>query len=301
MSPGNASHLFVELRARLDRFVQRIGPLQAEHVKALLERHRYLDSEGALFDPLGHPVVVLGSWISRRSPDSTLLDIAESSLCGYLHVRLQDDLLDDEIGPTDAVLLLGDSLLTRHLGLLARSVASADFWDMLEVLWANYAEAMLFERSLPQSPLSRQERDFDRLLDRSMPLAIPGLAVLALEDRWHESEAVMRMTRSIVRSGQLVTDLIDAPNDLAAGRMTWMVSRLGGTDGATSLRRGMISQFDAVIADARAALDDARNAADDLDSSTALEWIDLRLGRLGDLAESFYTSVFSSLLDAPEE
>ncbi|MBT8207637.1 MAG: class 1 isoprenoid biosynthesis enzyme [Acidimicrobiia bacterium] len=291
------------MTARLGSFTDRLGSLQQSHLNSLLERRRYLASDTALFDPLGHPVVVIGSWISRTDDplSDTQLDIAESSLLGYLHVRLQDDHLDDGTDRPDAVMMLGDALIARHSALLARHVSSTVFWNAFEELWTNYGEAMLYERSLIESNAVRTAEDFDRLLHRSRPLSIPGLAALAVEDRLAEAPHVMDLVTGIIRSGQLVTDLMDAPADLESGRHTWIVERLDGRQGASALKRAMVREFDGILAEAAAALDSAANAADELAASRATHWIDQRRERLADLQATFFEGLFSPLLSRHEE
>lgn len=303
MATADREALRDALTKRLDAFSDRLGRHQQLHLDSLLERRRYLTADNALFDPLGHPVVVIGSWVSRTTDPlrDAGLDVAESSLMGYLHVRLQDDHLDDGTASSDAVMMLGDALFARHSALLARHVSSAVFWGAFEQLWVDYGESMLLERQLQGSGTVRTAATFEQLLDRSRPLAIPGLAVLAMEDRESETEHLMNLVSGIVRSGQLVTDLIDAPTDLAAGRHTWIVERLGGRRGAAVLRRSMVREFDAITSEASTALETAAAAAVELGADVATRWIDERRQRLIELQTTFFGEMFSPLLGRVEE
>ena len=67
----------------------------------------------------------------------------------------------------------------------------------------------------------------------------------------------------VVRSGQLVDDLIDAADDLDRGNHTWVVRRLGGNGGRAALlnRMGIGGGFDEIIADIKKDLGSADDAA----------------------------------------
>ncbi len=283
---------------RLTEFRGVVGP----HVEPLL--CDLIASSGfndplTLLNPLGQPLVQIPLWVTEalpgpgRVPDSTLHDLVEAALAGYLHVRLQDDIVDGD-ATTDATtaMFLSDALLIRHQSLIARAVGgSPRFWASFESLGYAYGDAMLFERSL-HSQGGYSDTDFARVIERSMPLAIPALAVLEAGDGWAQAGAVVAFVRHTVTAGQLVDDLRDAVDDVTAGRRTWVSVRLGGDRGRESLLGTLaFGGFDEVVEAIDHELDQGYTVAEDLGMTSAAAWVDARRGAIDELVETFGTAL----------
>jgi len=268
--------------ARVENLVSNLGGELGRHAGSLLDRHGYRpvnDADGPHSNPLGHPLFELPIWLATsgqlepRIDERALVDICEASLFGYLSVRAEDDYFDGAWEDPGAAMILSGVFRARHHALLAPLVTDRRFWVRYEDLWRGYGEAMLVERDLHRAAARYERDDFDRVLNRSQPLEIPGDAVLVMTGRWEMVDRFARMVRHINTATQLFDDFIDAPDDLESGNLTWMVRRLGGLDGGRALRRGMISGWDDVVAEIRLESDAAAEIADDLGVVNVRRWV----------------------------
>ena len=308
MSDPSTRFLATELGPRLERLRSSLNPSLAELLVRLLERHGWTGDWGRLLNPLGQPVVQLPYWTAEIASagiaTSVLDDLAESAVIGYLHVRVQDDLIDEGGWPVQDALLLSEALLIRHVSMLARHAGASDrFWNYFDAKGWDYCDAMLLERGLldPASPYL--EADFDLVLRRSAALAIPSAVVLDLADRWDLLAGLEDLVWYVVRSGQLVDDLIDAADDLDRGNHTWVVRRLGGGGGRAALlnRMGIGGGFDEIIGDIKKDLGSADDAAVRLGAHSVEPWLDARRAAVVNLQESFFARLFGGLKPAPAD
>jgi hypothetical protein len=261
---------------------------------SLLARRGFLSEErAALSHPLGHPLVTFPFWVADAIGDTgsgseaRQLDLVEATVTGYLYVRVHDDRLDEGLGDPDEALFLAHSFLVRHQALLARHVGSSPrFWTLFEHVASDYATAMLLERTVMRPGATYGAAEFDRVLRRSHPLVLPGAALLDIGDRWDLLEPVRRFVHHAVRSSQLVDDLLDCELDRSAGRLTWIVRRLGGEEGPRVMARRLIEGgVDEIVAEAETDIDAARTAAVDAGMRAACEWLDDRRRELSRLHE----------------
>jgi len=268
--------LQAEVLERLAVQGEALGPLLGGAWTRLAARLRLGEREpGYFLHPLAFPILQLPAWAAERAggafPGGLTLDVCEAAAAGYLHVRVQDDRMDEGIGEGAATELLSDTLLTRHQRLLAGVVGGrAAFWDRFEVTWRAYAEAMLRERALHDGEGTYDSEAFDAVMDRSRPLALPPAAIWIRAGLDALLPALDEYVSSLSISHQLFTDLIDAERDLAAGNLTWVVRRMGitsadaGLPGALGrLRRALYLEggFDRIMKEAVAGLDRAAAAA----------------------------------------
>jgi len=298
------AELGAETLRRVERLVDRIGGQLGSLAIDLFERHGYqvsAEGGGPHRNVLGHPLIELPVWLARVPSDDlsvgdqALHDICESSLCGYLSVRAEDDYFDGHWDDPHAAMMLSSLFRTRHLALLAPLIDDQRFWERCGTVWTRYAEAMLVERSLHDPAGEYGPAQFELILDRSQPLEIPGGAVLSIKGRWDASEALGAMVRHLTRATQLFDDFVDAPEDLATGNYTWMIRRLGGMNGAAALRRGMVTSWDSVREEAVLALTEAQNIAEILEIREMSGWIDQRQRVMADASERMYRALFDSL------
>lgn len=301
-SKRNPRELGAEAMRRVERHVDtRTGPL-GESAAGFLQRHRYRitdDGGGPHHNVLGHPLFELPVWLADAATvqvdTDTLLDVCESSLCGYLSVRAEDDFFDGDWDDPGAVMMVSSFFRTRHHALLAPLVPDPRFWERSATVWSAYADAMLVERSLHHPEATYGPEQFELVLDRSQPLEIPGDAVLVVSGRWDDSESFAAMVRHLTRATQLLDDFVDAVDDRAAGNYTWMVRRLGGLDGESALRRGMISSWDRIQEEAGLALTQARSLAESLGIGAMETWIDERARVVARSTERMYRTLFEAI------
>ena len=156
---------------------------------------------------------------------------------------------------------------------------------------------MLIERTLHDPSTEYGSDEFDRVLRRSQPLEIPAAAVLTFADRWDLSDGLADIVRHLTKATQLFDDLIDAPDDLAAGNYTWMVRRLGGLDGSDQLKRSMIAEFDVVIAESSVELKRAAELGAAMGLDEISEWIQARRESMDQAARTMYQALFGGLGD----
>lgn len=277
-----------------------VGPELTVQLERLLSAHGFTHS-GALRHPLGHPLVEVPLWVNEATGSTlaagALTDLAEASVLGYLHVRVEDDLFDQNLGrdPRDpGHVLLSDAFLIRHQTLLALQVGSSPrFWSRFQRLAFDYGDAMALEHRLLRRESVYERAHFDRVLRRSMPLAIPGLAVLDQTNRYDLEPVFAELVNGIVRAGQLLDDLRDAGTDFDAGNFTWVVRRLGGEEGREAMMRTLLRQggFDDIVAEAVTAIDAGVRLAEKLAAPSAVAWLSARREAVHEYQRSFFASL----------
>jgi len=256
------------LQTALDAFAETLDPELAQAFAAL--RARREAGSGDPHSPLGHPVLQLAGWTAQATgldEPETVDALSLGAAFGYLHVSVQDALIDDGLGEPAATMLLSDRLRARHEALVRGAVgADPRYWTEHEGVWARYGAAMLLERRLHAADQTLTAVEHSQILDRSMPLVLPGLAVLARAGRWDQSALLADFVRQVVTAGQLWDDLVDLEVDRAAGRHTWLVRRLGGLGGREALVRGLMVEggLDTAVDEALAHLDQASAIAETL-------------------------------------
>ena len=266
-----------------------------------MSRHRYGDDDGPSphLNVLGHPLLQLPIWVDmavdERLDEDTMSDILESSLCGYLSVRAEDDYFDGDWDDPKAAMMLSAVFRARHHALLALHVSDDRFWDRFEEVWRGYADAMLRESELNDASSEYGPDDFDRVLLRSQPLELPVNAVLSLKGRWELASLSSELVRHLAKATQLFDDFVDAPNDLAAGNYTWMVRRLGGRDGEGPLRRSMVEGCDQVFAEAADELDRAVLVGADLGLTELPIWVGARKAAMTQASQRLYQALFDKV------
>jgi hypothetical protein len=288
----------VAIRSRL---VAMRGQLATDLLPAfdalMARRGGWSNDPQVLFHPLGHPIASLPAWVaaavggSGSDDEECVLDMIEATVAGYLYVRVHDDRLDEGIGDPDESLFLADAFLVRHQSLLARHVGSSRrFWDLFERVAAEYTAAMLLERSVMRAGATYGSDEFELVLGRSRPLALPAVALLEVAGRWDLVEPLQRFVHHCVRAAQLVDDLLDCEIDRAAGRMTWVVRRLGGeVDSATLVRTLVSGGVDEIVAEALDDVDAGHVAAEELGMDDAGVWLQARRAEIVTLHEQILT------------
>ena len=288
--------------SRVGEFVAGFDGLLGQQANLLFTRHGYQvrpDGGGPQANVLGHPLFELPIWLAEadgddRLDDDALVDICESSLCGYLSVRAEDDYFDGDADDAGAAMILSGVFRARHHALLAPLVSERRFWARFERIWRGYGEAMLLERSLHHPAAHYGKDEFDRVLARSQPLEIPGNAVLAMRGLWDRADRFSLMVCHVNTATQLFDDFVDAPSDLESGNLTWMVRRLGGVGGSRALRRGMITGWDPVVAEVKGELDAATRIGETLGLEPMARWVAARQQLIDSASERMYRVLFGA-------
>ena len=307
VTEGSAEFLAAELAPRLENLRASLGPALSALLTRLLARHGWTGNWDRLRHPLGQPIVQLPFWSAeivsgdREIARSMLDDLAEAAVVGYLHVRIQDDLIDEGTWPVEEAVLLAEALLIRHVALLAHHAGkSKGFWSYFQRKGWDYCDAMLLERRLLRPTSTYGEEEFDLVLRRSAALIIPSALVLDEADRWDLIPHLETLVWHMVRSGQLIDDLIDVAGDLDRGNHTWVVRRMGGGDGREALlqRLGLEGGFDEIVDDINRDLDAATAAAAELGARAALNWLTARRAAVATRQERFFARLFGAVNQA---
>jgi len=287
---------------RVNALIAGLPDLVKDHAEDLTSRHRYGGGDDGLsphLNVLGHPLLQLPIWFDRavdeRLDEGTISDILESSLCGYLSVRAEDDYFDGDWDEPKAAMMLSAVFRARHHSLLARHVSDDRFWDRFEEVWRGFADAMLRESELNDASVEYGPDDFERVLLRSQPLELPVNAVLSLKGRWELASVSSELVRHLTKATQLFDDFVDAPNDLASGNYTWMVRRLAGRDGDMPLRRRMVECCDQVFAEAADELDRAVLVGADLGLTELPIWVSARKAAMTRASHGLYQALFDKV------
>lgn len=267
-----------------------------------MSRHGYTrddDGSGPHTNVLGHPLLELPLWMDEATDgeldDDTMFDILESSVCGYLSVRAEDDYFDGNWDRPREAMMTSAVFRARHGSLLGRHISEERFWDRFEEVWGGYANAMLLETELKDDSSEYGPAQFDLVLARSQPLEIPADAVLSLKGKWARAASTAALVRHLTKATQLFDDFVDAPEDLASGNHTWMVRRLAGLEGEKALRRSMVERCDEVFAEAADELDRATLIGADLGLTELPAWAEARKAEMARASQRMYRALFERL------
>jgi hypothetical protein len=286
---------------RVLAFVDGLGGELGVLASRLMARHGYaIDAVGGgpHRNVLGHPLFELPLWLASATGGmdrTVLLEICESSLCGYLSVRAEDDYFDGHWDEAETTMILSTVFRVRHQVLLASLVDDRRFWMRFEDLWQAYGEAMLLERALHDPGRHYGKGEFDTVLNRSQPLEIPGNAVLSITGHWDRRPELSALVRHLTKATQLIDDFVDAPDDLANRNFTWVVRRLGGLEGQQSLRRGMIRRYDEIVGEAEGDLDRAVQVAADLGMVDLAGWVEERKQIISRASQRMYQTLLEAV------
>jgi hypothetical protein len=261
---------------------------------------------GYFLHPLALPVLDLPAWTAaacaragRPLSDESVHDAVLAAAAGYLHVRVQDDLLDEGEGAAAPAMLLAEALLLGHQDRLRRVVgASAPFWAAADRLWLAYGEAMLLEHAHFAGDGVPDAAAFERVLDRSRPLVLPPLAVLDAAGRAERAADLHALVDHLVRAHQLYTDLLDVEKDLRHGNRTWLVRRFAPSGEPAALRRRLYLEggFDEVVAEVAAGHQAAAEHARALDLPEVERFLARRAAHMEDARAVAFRALFDTLL-----
>lgn len=335
--------LEAEVLRRFASFRARLGSELGALFDELAARLRLFEGEpgeGYFSHPMALPVLDLPLWVATRAagPEPAhdagspalpplAVDLAEAAAFGYLHVRIEDDLLDEGVGEPGAAVLLSGALFARHQALLARSLPPGSaFWGLFEEVWLGYGEAMLLERRLHRGAGPRDVAAFRRVLARSRPLVLPAAAALFALSQAEHLAALEEFVSALVAAHQLFADLLHAEKDRGFGNTTYVLSRLWALDetkdaapaggavvsdsgpcrdpevrGALALRARLFVRggFDAILEEARCELARAQVAAGALGLPEAARFCREREQYMVAIQRRVFLAFFSALAGDP--
>ncbi|RME22539.1 MAG: geranylgeranyl pyrophosphate synthase [Deltaproteobacteria bacterium] len=291
------------IRERLARWGGGLGPTLRQAWEALWHRLR-LDQD-YFGHPLALPVLELPLWQFQGDPrvrargEDAMLDAAESAAAGYLHVRIQDDLLDEGTAAGDAgQLMLAEALGARHQRLCMQLAGgAAAFASLFEARWTAYAEAMALDSALGASDGVIDRATEAVLLQRTAPLVLPAAALAAPVAPETLGPLDTIVTR-LAAAHQLVTDAIDVEKDLRNGNQSLVLARMGAEHGADHVRRALYVEggLDRIHAEARAELEAARDRAPLAGVPGLAQWVDQRIAVMERVRAEAFRALFAQLV-----
>ncbi len=281
----------------------RCGPELHGAFDALMDRHGWLrgDDPEYYVGVNSQPVLVLPLWLAGRHhpPADVLADLLAASWLGYAAVRVQDDHMDEGLGEPVATMFLGQAFFAAHQAGIARIVGpDPAYWEAHQQVWADYGAAMLMERRLLDPSATLGAEEYDAILRRSLPLLLPSAALLHRLGLRDQLEDLRTLVFHAVRAAQLFNDAMDACDDLAGGRHTWIVRRFGGAEGAGPMMKRLVlgGGIEELFAESSADLDHARAAALRMGLDDAADWIDRRKAMMKGAIDAALAALFQRLL-----
>jgi hypothetical protein len=306
--PSDAGDAAAQVAAAVERCRLTLLPYQRAAFDRMARRLELTGDGGASYFLAARalPVTRLSGWCwaladrrGRGLADEVRDRLCESAVAGYLHVRLQDDLLDEGIGRPVEVMLLAEVLLVRHLVLLGEVAGEGSGVRRLaEERWRRYGDAMLLESQVHGGIVPCDNAAFLRLLDRSRPLVLPGAAALAAAGLDAEIGPLDVYVGHLVDGHQRFHDLQDAERDLLGGCQT-LVTRRYGDGGVTAMRRRLVVEggFDQIVAEARRALEAAASSAAALGLDEAVVDAERRIEGMAEVQRAVFERLFRALLE----
>lgn len=213
---------------RLDRRLESYPPPMDQQVEGL---RQYVDAPARSYfnRPDAPPLILLTIWLGKDLEEELLLDVVESAALLYLHIRIQDDVLDEpETRGRADWLLLGNALLWDGFDFLRRRVQSDEFWRVGRLAWLQFSCATAKERTQLHSSEagSYHEGLFQEHCRKVAMAEIPLLAVLALQSRFELYRYVSPLILDLGVAYGLTNDVVGFKRDVAAGMRTHLIDQV---------------------------------------------------------------------------
>jgi hypothetical protein len=279
-----ASETAFGLLAELDG----MAPFMAARVGAWLEDQFGTAEIGELFTRVdAFPVLLFPWWLeaSVREPDPDFhRDIATSTISGYLHIRLIDNLMDGD-APADVGLLPALGFFHSKFTAPYRShfAGGHPFWTNFLELWVETADLTMQDHALQDI-----DRDtFERISARKTGAAkIPIAAVAHSLKRTDLLPDWYCLVDVFGRWHQMLNDVFGWPRDLRHGATTYFLSEAGRerTSGETVETWFGREGFGWAMHELNRWMDELRVLADKLGSPDLHRYLDRRRALLAEQA-----------------
>jgi len=176
----------------------------------------------------------LPGWLGRAHglDTSIIADLTLANVFGLAYIKLQDDLLDDEVGGDDrqAALLLSSVLHRKWLLVYSRLFPGDSlFWRYFEQYMAQWVRATWASRQEHAKPWAAWgEEDLLILGQRGAPLKICAAAACLLAQRAELIPQFESALDHLLIGAVLLDHALDWAEDLAAGRYNAFVASASG-------------------------------------------------------------------------
>jgi hypothetical protein len=278
MTSDRLVHELIEAGAvRLEETIRTETPVLADPALRWL---RSLTLTNRLADyfhhPLRFPMLRLPGWaVEREAPNHPVLfaDTVYSTMAGYYHIRLLDDLVDRQAGAPLELLPLAALFHTEfQSAYLPHFPAGSPFWPVFRRRWLQFADATA---TRPAPGPDQEAALFARAGATVGAVVIPLRALtlgMGVPDRFDQWEPVVL---ELARIDQLMDDVLDWQPDLERNQPNLLLADSAGrthpgeSSAAWVVREGYRRGLDAV----RTRLDLLRPQAATLGSAPLLEFL----------------------------
>jgi hypothetical protein len=207
------------ISSAVERLSARLVPTPVLHQRAVdwMQQLSPTGEAAAYFrQPRAWPLLTLPAWVEESlgavSDPAFQADLVYSSIAGYYHIRLVDDLMDHDAAARLDLLPLSGVLHSEFQGTYARYFPPDHFfWFRFAELWYGAAEATVADASLRNISLA-EFRSVSAL--KVSPGKIPVMAVLCRHDRADLLPAWFDLCDRLAAIVQMSDDLFDWQVDL---------------------------------------------------------------------------------------
>lgn len=222
----------------LEQLVEAAGPALQRRLRPAIARMARMNGGDGLRDALLRP----GSTPFVRLVDAAAADleladdprvdlIGRATVMGYLYVRLQDDLVDEEALVDRACVYAMEAALAEHIRLMADAGAPPSVWRARSRVMARFAA---FSAREVDERNANEGAPAELVGEKFLGIAVPlmALATFAGRDTLHDELVIY-----VVHLGtalQMINDVLNAAEDRTAGRTTPLLRWVGNVD-ATDL------------------------------------------------------------------
>ncbi len=225
----------IDIDAMIDAAIERLAaclaptPVLRQRAMDWMQRLSPTGEAGAYFQqPRAWPLLTLPAWVEQSlaedSDPAFMADLVYSSIAGYYHIRLVDDLMDHDAAARLDLLPLSGVLHSEFQGTYARHFPpDHPFWTRYGALWYGAAEATVADAALPEISLA-EFRAVSAL--KVSPGKIPVMAVLFRHHHADLLPAWFDLCDRLAAIVQMSDDLFDWQVDLdRPDRTTYFLSQ----------------------------------------------------------------------------
>jgi hypothetical protein len=265
---------------RIECQLKRYAPFLGVEVCAWMAQLSPTDKASDYFlQPRSFPYLRLPLWAARSFASSTdegfLADVIYSTVNGYYHIRLLDNLMDGH-GTVELKILPATAFFHTEFQATYQKYFSSDhpFWEIFRSAWFSGNEAVTREMDLT----CIDAMDFEHITVAKLAAAKIPLAAVAFHSRADEQLRIWEdFATALARWSQMEDDLFDWHHDLSHGKTSHFLSQArrhksDETVEAWIIRRG----FQRGIEDLQNELPGLRCRALRLQSSEVMHYLDIR-------------------------
>ncbi len=283
--PPKLSHIITDSISRLQTEMAQAAPFMAQQVADWTAQLSGTPRPEEYFmHPLAFPSLLLPWWIEQTltdRPDLTLqADIAYSTINGYYHIRLIDNLMDGHATVELNLLPALGFFHTQFQSAYQRSFSyEHPFWDLFRSVWFHAAESTLKDADLTEI----DEPQFRQIAAQKVCAA--KIPVAAVAYHHHRPDTIDPWSDFVDLFGcwhQLLNDLFDWHKDYINQTPTYFLSEADRRRKADQPVIGWIAEegFEWAIAKLQEWMSSLKTQAKTLNSPDLLNYLDTRQSML---------------------